>query len=243
MKACILQPNYIPWIGYFELINFSDAFIFLDDVQYTKRDWRNRNYINFKDSKYLLSIPVITKGKFNQKINQVNFLDRKFKQKHLQLIKNAYYRSEYFEEIFNILEFAYNFNDNNLLSNFNINLIEIFSKYLKLKTKFFKSSDFGINLKSNKKLVEICKKINADIYISGKKALNYLDEDVFKKENIKLKIIDYKKQKNYIVSKSSFINKLSILDLLFNQGPNSYKYLQKLEVYSYQDFLKNNFKV
>ena len=89
MKATILQPNYIPWIGYFELIKHTDVFVFLDDVQFTKRDWRNRNYINLNNKKYLLSIPVITKGRFNQKINEVKFFSQNFKENHLKLIKDG----------------------------------------------------------------------------------------------------------------------------------------------------------
>ena len=239
MKICILQPNYIPWIGYFELIKFSNAFIFLDDVQYTKRDWRNRNYINLNNKKYLLSIPVITKGRFNQKINEVKFFSQNFKENHLKLIKYAYFKSKYFDEIYPILINAYNKDDNNLLSNFNINLIKVFSKYLKLNTNFFKSSDFKINSSSNKKLVEICKVINADIYLSGKKALNYLDESAFNQAKIKLKIVDYKNQKNYSNPKKNFIEKLSLIDLMFNQGSNSLNYLQDLNLLSYHEAINN----
>ncbi len=238
-KVVITQSNYIPWIGYFDLINSVDEFVLFDDVQFTKRDWRNRNYINLNNKKYLLSIPVITKGRFNQKINEVKFFSQNFKENHLKLIKNAYFKSKYFDEIYPILINAYNKDDNNLLSNFNINLIKVFSKYLKLNTNFFKSSDFKINSSSNKKLVEICKVINAEIYLSGKKALNYLDESAFNQAKIKLKIVDYKNQKNYSNPKKNFIEKLSLIDLMFNQGSNSLNYLQDLNLLSYHEAINN----
>lgn len=100
MKITILQPNYIPWIGYFEIIKSSDIFIFLDDVQYTKRDWRNRNFINVNNKKYLLTIPVNTKGKFYQKINEVKLTDQKFKEKHLEIIRQNYKKTKYFDDFF-----------------------------------------------------------------------------------------------------------------------------------------------
>ena len=238
MKVVILQPNYIPWIGYFEIIKSSDIFIFLDDVQYTKRDWRNRNFININNKKYLLTIPVNTKGKFHQKINEVKLANQKFKEKHLEIIRQNYKKTRYFDEFFYILNKTYNKYSEDYLSEFNINLIKVISNYLKIETKFMKSSDFKIELKSNEKLIELCKKVNCKIYLSGIKARNYLNEKKFIEANIKLKIVKYKQQKIYKNQINKFIPKLSIIDLIFNEGPNSINYLQDLELISYQQALK-----
>lgn len=230
MKACILQPNYIPWIGYFELINLSDAFIFLDDVQYTKRDWRNRNFINLNNKKHLISIPVITKSKFYQKICQVQFESDKFKKDHLEIFRHAYKKTVFFQEIYEFMCNIYTSYNGNFLSEFNINIIKAISKYFGINKKFINSSELQISSSSNQKLIDICLNVGADVYISGLSAMDYLDINMFKKKNISLKIANYKEQIKY---SNNFIEKLSIIDLIFNHGKKSKDFLQDLDLIEY----------
>ena len=240
MKATILQPNYIPWIGYFELIKHTDIFVFLDDVQFTKRDWRNRNYINLNNKKHLVSIPVVTKSKFYQKICQVQFKSNEFKKDHLEIFRHAYKKTVLFEEIYEFMSSLYMSYHGNFLSEFNINIIKAISKYFGINKKFINSSELQISSSSNQKLIDICLNIGADIYISGLSAMDYLDINMFKKKNISLKIANYRDQIKY---SSNFIEKLSIIDLIFNHGKKAKNFLQDLDLIEYDQakniYLKN----
>ena len=244
MKAAILQPNYIPWIGYFEIIKNCQVFVFYNDTQYTKRDWRNRNYINLNKKKHLLSVPVLSKGNFYKNINQIKFADRKFLKNHLEIISHAYSKTKCYNDCMEFIKDIFKSYKGEYLSEFNIHLTKKICDYLNIKSKFIVSSDLNINSKSNEKLIEICKKINCDEYISGMNSLNYIDEKLFLKNGISLNIISYKQQINYNIDKSKFLKKLSIIDLIFNQGKNSHLYLQDLDLISFSDaqnlFLKKN---
>jgi hypothetical protein len=222
-KVSIIQPNYIPWIGYFDIISKVDEFVFLDDVQFTKRDWRNRNYINSDTGKKLISIPVNSKGKFTQKIYETNCIDDKWKDNHLRQIKDSYRLYPNFKMIYNFLtECFYKSDSLNLLENlYNINLALI--DFLKIKTKIHYSKNFSIKTNKQDKIIKICKQIGASIYLTGPLALNYLETKLFEKENISVEFINYKKY-NYEIQnkKHKFIENLSIVDLLMNEGSNSY---------------------
>lgn len=222
-KIAIIQPNYIPWVGYFDIINQVDEFVFLDDVQFTKRDWRNRNYINSDAGGKMMSIPVDSKGKFTQKIYETNCLDNKWKENHLRQIKESYRSYPNFNLIYNFLTKAYHKSESlSLLENlYNINLAII--NFLQIKTKIHHSKDFLIKACKQDKIIRICKKIGADIYLTGPLAKNYLEPKLFEKEKIILEFVDYKKYVYEIHNKNhKFIENLSIVDLLMNEGPNSY---------------------
>lgn len=222
-KIAIIQPNYIPWVGYFDIINQVDEFVFLDDVQFTKRDWRNRNYINSAEGKKLISIPVSSKGKFRQKIYETTCIDNKWKENHLKQIKESYKSYPNFNLIYNFLsESFYKTESLNLLENlYNINLAII--DFLQIKTKIHYSKNFLIKSNKQDKIVKICKQIGASIYLTGPLALNYLEPKIFKKEKIHLEIVDYKKYSYKIQNKNhKFIENLSIIDLLMNEGTCSY---------------------
>ena len=237
--VAIIQPNYIPWIGYFEIMKHVDCFIFLDDVQYTKRDWRNRNFILGNKGKEILSIPVLSKGRSIQKINEVIVADKKWKQNHLKKIFYSYKKSKHFDEIYSFLTDAYNNIDSEFLSDNLCSINERICTYLGVNSKIIKSSSLKSKGIKNEKLLSLCEAVSAKIYISGPKATNYLDYEMFKKKNIKLKIVEYSIQKNYVSSKSfKFTRNLSIIDLLFNAGKNSKKYLQDINLVNYSSFYK-----
>ena len=102
-KIAILQPNYIPWKGYFDLIAYVDHFVILDDVQFTKRDWRNRNLIKTSQGTQWITVPVISKGKYDQKINEVLIDGNSWRQEHLNSFKANYSRAKYFDQIYQLL--------------------------------------------------------------------------------------------------------------------------------------------
>ena len=225
-KIAIIQPNYIPWIGYFKIIKSVDEFIFLDDVQYTKRDWRNRNFINSQKGRIILSIPVISKNKYLQKINETECLNNEWKKDHLNKIKISYKNYPYFDEIFEILKkLYYKSNSTNLLINLYNILFELID-FLQIKKNFSFSKDMPSDKKKLDRIIEICKYKKADIYLSGPAASDYININEMISNKITLEYMKYENY-NYDVKnkKHKFIDKLSIIDLLMNYGKKSQSFL------------------
>ena len=220
MNSCsIIQPAFLPWIGYFEIINKSDNFVFLDNVQYVKRSWVNRNYISQKDKKILISLPVKTKLKYYQKINEVELYDFKTtRKKHLNTFTHVYRRSINFSNYFPFINEIYSNTNSNNLSDFLINSLIKISDLIGINTKFYKASQ--LNLKSiepNERIIEICKKLDVKNYFSGPSAKNYIDNKLFANNDIKLSFIKYKEENMYNqYQNKNFLDKMSIIDYIFN---------------------------
>lgn len=230
--CAITQPHYLPWMGYFNLINRADIFVYLDDVKYIKREWKNRNKIrkSFSSDEFKwISIPI-------DKVNQNNYLNQcivyeelNWRAEHVNQIYQVYRKTSYFdlyfEEISNII-----LNKNiKFLSEINIKLIEYFCFILDIKTKRIKSSSLNSNGYKENKLIDICKKINSSNYLANNKSSDYIDEDNFKKNNINLEYQDFNPiyyEQFYDNNKLSQIDYLSVVDLIFNQGKNSKKYIK-----------------
>lgn len=222
-KLAILQPSYIPWIGYFEQIANVDIFVFYDDVQYTKNDWRNRNRIKTQNGESWLSVPV--KASTKKKISEVMVDDTKaWRIKHLKTLKQFYSKSKYFKDIYPLLEKNINSNTNSI-SDLSIIIIKDISKYLELDTKFYLSSNLDVAGDKNTRLINICKHFNVSTYYSGTAAKEYVDAELFLKNNIELMFQDYKHPK-YKQLHGEFLPYLSIIDLLFNYGRKSLKIIQ-----------------
>ncbi len=228
-KVAISQSNYIPWRGYFDLISSVDEFVIFDEVQYTRRDWRNRNKIKTKDGSQWLTVPVKVKGKYLQKIGDTEIENNLWQDKHWKTIKNNYYKTPYFFELENELKKIYYREKFLYLSKLNRRLIDLFCNYLGIKTKIRDSYEFNLKNGKTEKLVNICLDLKADEYISGPAAKNYIDDSVFNKNNIKLTYADYSDYPKYEQQFGEFIDKLSILDLVFNCGKASYKYMKHLK--------------
>lgn len=222
-KVAALQPSYIPWLGYFDQINNVDTFIFYDDVLYTKNDWRNRNKIKTPHGTIWLTIPVNIKNRITDYllIKDILLIDRKILKKHLQIIEINYKKSSFFNEIHSVitplftLEYTY-------LSDLSINIIKVISEFLGIKkVRFLKSSDMNIVSKNpTERLINICKSLDATHYITGASAKNYLDETLFRNENIQLVYQKYM-HPTYKQLWGEFVPYLSIIDILYNEGPQS----------------------
>ena len=225
-KIAILQSNYIPWKGYFDLINMVDEFILYDDMQYTKRDWRNRNKIQTPQGLKWLSIPVEVKGKYFQKINETKINEKDWGKKHWAMIKQNYSKAKYFKEHKNIFEELYLDCNEEYLSQINYKFIVSICKILGITTTIRWSNEFELTDGQTEKLLGICKDCNADIYISGPAAKDYFDADLAKKENIKVEWMDYSGYKEYNQLSPSFEHGVSILDLIFNEGSNATKFMK-----------------
>ncbi|ANQ50220.1 WbqC family protein [Flammeovirga sp. MY04] len=225
-KIAILQSNYIPWKGYFDIINMVDTFVLFDDMQYTKRDWRNRNKIITKDGLKWLSIPVETKGKFEQKIEETKISDKKWAKNHWMTIKSNYSKAKYFKEYEDIFENFYLTNSDEYLSQINYKLITIICDILEIKTKIIFSNTLSTEGNKNDRLINICNELNGGTYLSGPAAKSYLDEELFYKNNIKVEWMNYSGYPEYQQLSSNFEHGVSIIDLIFNLGKESKKYLK-----------------
>lgn len=225
-RVVILQPTYIPWLGFFDQINKSNIFVFFDDVQYTRRDWRNRNYIKDKnESRRILTVPVKTKGKYYTKIKDIEIRDDTWIKQHMSLIKESYRHSPFYNSLFPILEKIF-YKNYQLLSNLDIDLTLEIVSYLGIDhVTFVQSSKLDIQFEDpTMRIIKICKKLHATHYLTGNSAKNYLRENEFKKNNILLEYQNYIHPK-YIQQGNIFIPNLSIIDLIFNEGKKSLQIL------------------
>lgn len=224
-KIAILQSNYIPWKGYFDLINMVDEFIFYDEVQYTKNDWRNRNKIKTPQGIQWLTIPVRQEN-LEQKIKDTKITDKKWNIKHWRSISQKYSKSKYFKDYKDIFENLYLTCDEEYLSQINYKFITTINEILGIKTKLRWSSEFELVDGQTQKLLGICKDCNADVYISGPAAKNYFDEELAQKENIQVEWMDYSGYKEYEQLFEPFEHGVSILDLIFNEGPRAREFMK-----------------
>jgi len=224
----IRQPGYIPYLGFFKKIESVDAFVFLDDVQYSRGDWDNRNKIRTIDNSMWLTIPILNKS--GELLNQVKIdYSKDWVYKHISAIEfnyeNTSFFNSYWKDIKSILEKPYN-----KLFDLNIKLINYFISVLQIGTKTILSSDLDIDSKGSKKLLDICKELNADTYLSGELGKNYLDVNIFKDKNIQI-IYEKFEHPQYIQKYIEFIPNMSIIDLLFNEGENSINILKNSKNY------------
>ena len=215
-KISISQSNYIPWKGYFDLINRVDEFILYDDAQYTRRDWRNRNKIKTSNGTQWLTIPVDVKGKYFQKINETKISDKGWAVNHWQQIKQNYAKAKNFKKYKDIFEELYLSCKEEYLSEINHKFIIAINQILEIKTKIRFSSEFEIYGDQTEKLINICKQCNTTVYISGPAAKTYFDEQLAKKENIQIKWMNYDNYKEYEQLYPPFEHGVTILDLILN---------------------------
>lgn len=224
-KIAIVQSNYIPWKGYFDLIAHVDEFILYDDMQFTKRDWRNRNLIKTPNGTQWLTVPVKVKGKFVQKIKETEIQNTNWNELHWKTIHQYYSKSACYKDISSLFE-EYYFNTYDLLSDLNRSLILAVCNYLDIDTKISNSWDYGIIDGKTERLVDLCLKSGATEYVSGPSAKNYIDEDKFESNGLILSWYNYNNYSTYPQLWGEFTHNVSIIDLLFNCGKNSKTYMK-----------------
>jgi len=225
-RVAITQSNYIPWKGYFDLIDCVDEFILYDDMQYTKRDWRNRNKISTPQGLKWLTIPVNVKGKFHQKINETTISDKSWSVEHFQTIKHFYSKSPFFSHYEELLAEFYLTNEEEFLSRVNFKLISLICQILDIDTRITFSSDYELSEGKSEKLIGICKQASADVYVSGPAAKTYFDEALAEKNNIKVEWKGYEGYPEYQQMHEPFEHGVSILDLIFNKGPEAKEFIK-----------------
>jgi hypothetical protein len=216
-RIAILQSNYIPWKGYFDIINSVDEFVIYDEAQYTRRDWRNRNLIKTKHGLKWMTVPVIAKGRFEWKINETEIFQKSWAEKHWKTIKNNYSAAPHFFEYQKLFEAAYIKAGNmTKLSEVNFFFIELINKILGINTRISQSSEYRLSGTKTEKLVSVCKETGAQNYYSGPAAKGYIDERLFNEAGISLTWMDYNNYMEYAQLNPPFVHKVSLVDLIFN---------------------------
>jgi len=226
--VAIVQSSYIPWKGYFDLIRAADEFILLDDVQFTKRDWRSRNRIKTKDGLSWLTIPVQTSGRYQQRIMDTTIADSTWSERHWQTIQSAYARTPFFDAYAPQLREAYQRVTSNRLSDVNRSLLERVCQMLGITTPIRWSSEYHPREGRNERLIDLCVKSGATDYLSGPSARGYVDEAVFADAGVTVHFADYSGYREYDQPYPPFEHAVSVLDLLFCTGPAATDYLKDL---------------
>jgi hypothetical protein len=223
-KVAILQSNYIPWKGYFDMIAAVDEFILYDDVQFTKNDWRNRNQIKTPQGTQWLTVPV---GQdISRRIRDVHLSDSRWQSKHWRSLASSYRRSLHFEEVAAWIEPLYLATPYTTLSQLNRRFIEMVCQYLGIKTVITNSWDYTLLDGKTERLADLCKQAGGTEYISGPSAKIYVKESIFTDMNIKLTWFEYAGYPDYPQLWGEFTHGVTILDLLFNCGKESPRYMK-----------------
>ncbi len=228
-KVAILQSNYIPWKGYFDIIASVDEFIFYDEMQYTTRDWRNRNKIKTPNGLKWLTIPVNGKGCQTNglKISQAQITDTPWAKTHWETIKSNYAKAPYFKEYKDFFEKLYSeCTQEELLCNVNYKFILAICELLNIKTKISYDKDYGIIEGKTERLVDLVQKAGGELYLSGPSAKDYIEEKLFENANIELKWMDYSNYPEYNQLYPPFEHGVTILDLIFNCGDKARDYMK-----------------
>lgn len=214
------QPQYLPWIGFFHKVMHSDIFVFLDDVQFKKREFQNRNRIRTKDGWIWLTVPVLTKNKYYQKLNEVRINNSyDWRKEHWKSILISYSSAEYFKKYSDFFESVYKMEWEKLLD-LNLFIINYIFKVIKIDVKTYLSSEFNICKTGTERIIEIAKILKGDTYLSGVGGIDYLEEHRFSEEGIKL-VYQFFPHPVYKQQFNGFQPYMSIIDLLFNCGEKS----------------------
>jgi WbqC-like protein len=221
MRVVILQPSYLPWLGYFDQMCKSDVFVIYDDVQYDKNSWRNRNRIKTPQGWQWLTVPVLLKGR-NFPLNrdvEIN-ADLPWQSKHLKSIVQNYRQARFFTEFIGTLEGVLT-REWKFLFELNIELLYRLKKQLGLETEIHMASELKIGRAGKtERLIEICRYFGADSFLEGDAGKNYIDESLFSNARIRLEYHQYQ-HPVYQQLHGDFIPYLSVVDLLFNHGSDS----------------------
>jgi hypothetical protein len=228
LRVAILQPSYLPWLGFFEQMHRSDQFVLYDDVQFTRRDWRNRNRIRVLEGSVWLTVPVIQKNKYNQSLLETKIDNStSWKRKHLETIRCHYSKAPFFEMHFPWCEKVFN-SDWNFLLDLSLETIQYLKGELKINTTLLRSSELDESGNKTERLISICKQLGATQYLSGDSAKNYISEKDFSDQGIELEYQEYQ-HPEYPQRYKGFVPFLSTIDLLFNCGDKSIEFLKQTD--------------
>ena len=228
MRVTILQPSYLPWLGFFEQMTRSDKFVLLDDVQYTRRDWRNRNRIRVRENWIWLTVPVQQKSRFSQSLLETRIDNSvSWRRKHLETLRQHYCKAPFFEKYFPRCQQVYE-KDWTFLFDFCLETINLIKEEMGIETPLLRSSEMKPGGEKTERLVSICRELGATHYLSGESGSNYIAEEDFSSQGIALEYQNYE-HPVYPQRYTGFVPHLSAIDLLFNCGEQSLGILKQDE--------------
>jgi WbqC-like protein family len=225
-RCCValVQSNYVPWKGYFDLIASADVFVLYDDAQFTTRDWRNRNRIKTPQGLAWLTVPVGDSR--SRTIRDVRLPDPAWQRAHWRTLELAYKRAPHFSRVTEWLAPIYLDRNFTSLSELNKHLIDTICDQLDIRTNITESCSFRLEGARSQLILSICRQIGATEYLSGPSAKTYLDVNLFESNGISVRWIDYSRYPAYPQLWGDFIHEVSILDLLFNCGPDASSFMK-----------------
>ena len=225
-RVTIVQSSYVPWKGYFDLIRASDEFILLDDVQFTRRDWRSRNRIKTSTGPAWLTVPVHTKGRYLQQIRDVTVVDPEWGVRHWQTLRTHYARTPYFADYAPLFEPLYRQPVSDRLSEINHSFITAICRALGITTRVTWSTDYHCRDGRNERLIDLCTQVGATEYLSGPSAAAYIDPGAFARAGIQVRFVDYSGYPEYPQPYPPFEHAVSALDLLFCTGSRAPEFMK-----------------
>jgi WbqC-like protein family len=220
-----VQSSYIPWKGYFDLIRAVDEFVLFDQVQFTRRDWRNRNRIKTKDGVQWLTIPVHSKGHYHSAIEDITISEPGWNRLHWKTVAANYSKARHFETVGAELARLFDGATQSRLSEVNRWFLEGLCRLLDIDTPFTWSTDYELTAGKSERLLSLCRAAGATRYLSGPSAASYLDLELFARNGIEVAFMDYSSYPEHRQLFPPFDHHVSVVDLLLNEGPNAPSFL------------------
>jgi hypothetical protein len=228
--VAIVQSCYIPWKGYFDLINSVDEFVLFDDRQFTRRDWRNRNRIKTPSGTHWLTIPVQVAGRYHQRIDETVVSDRAWARRHWKTLAQAYAAAPHFNAYGEHFREAYEeLDDEPRLSAINRRLLQAVCDVLGIRTKLGWSTEYVGEGSRTERLVSLCRQTGATRYLTGPRARDYINTTLFEDAAIALTYMDYEGYRPYPQLHPPFEHSVTVLDLIFNTGMEAQRYMKSFD--------------
>jgi hypothetical protein len=229
-RVTLLQSNYLPWRGYFDFMAKSDEFIVYDSCQYTVNDWRNRNQVKMLDGVRWITVPVITKGRFGQRIVDAEVVDHKWAKTHLGTLTTSVSKAAFGKPVLDLLGDCYaRAGKSRWLHEINVSFLETIHSYLGFECRLTDDSEYGLesiaDLSPSAKVAELVRRAGGDRYLTGPRGLDYLEPADFTAREIAIEVLDYSTLAPYPQLYGEFVDHLSVIDLLANVGAESASHL------------------
>jgi hypothetical protein len=227
-RIAIVQSNYLPWKGYFDMIAAVDEFILYDEVQYTRRDWRNRNKFKTPQGLQWLTVPVKVKGRYLQTIKETEIDGDAWREAHWKSLTHNYGKAPYYHDVTALIEPILLDGKQTSLSDLNTDLLKAICGYLGISTRIRQASEYDLQEGKSERLLGVCLATGATTYVSGPAAQDYLDQSLFADAGVTVEWFEYSGYPVYPQLWGDFEHGVSILDLLFNCGHESNRYMRHL---------------
>lgn len=214
------QPVYLPWLGLFHKIALADLFCYFDIAQYQTKDFNNRNKIKTNTGEIWLSVPVESKNHFEKSVGEIRIVQNGWQRKHFKSIQLAYQKAPFFKDYIGDLEALLIGGEHATLSALNLEMLRYFMKSLAIDTPIVKASDYAFSGAKSDLVLDMCLQLKANVYIFGAQGRNYADTDKFRARGVEPVFQDYR-HPEYRQLHGPFLPYMSVIDLLFNEGPAS----------------------